>query len=154
MRYTHMLVPTDFRSGSRAALERAVTCLAPEGGKVVVLHVIDLHLLEHTLSLFPTVEEADVRTRLRQQAHEQYAQLASGIENEKVECELLIVEGQPFLKIVRFARALDVDMIVMAVHRGPEHLEQFLFGSTAERVMRIAPCPVLIVPEAMVMRES
>jgi nucleotide-binding universal stress UspA family protein len=153
MRYTHMLVPTDFRSGSRAALERAVTCLAPEGGKVVVLHVIDLHLLEHTLCLFPKAEEADVRTRLRQQARQQYAQLASGIENEKVECELLIVEGQPFLKIVRFARDLDVDMIVMAVHRGPEHLEQFLFGSTAERVMRIAPCPVLIVPEAMVMRE-
>jgi nucleotide-binding universal stress UspA family protein len=66
----------------------------------------------------------------------------------------LLVDGNPFLKIVQFARDLDVDLIVMAVHRGPAHFEQFLFGSTAERVMRVAPCPVLIVPETAILNEA
>jgi nucleotide-binding universal stress UspA family protein len=41
-------------------------------------------------------------------------------------------------------------MIVMTVHRGATQVEQFLFGSTAERVLRLAPCPVLVVPETTV----
>jgi nucleotide-binding universal stress UspA family protein len=154
MLYTHILVPTDFRPGSRAALERACDVLGPEGGKVVILHVLDQGWLERTLPLFPETKEADVRAQLRQQAQAQYAQLVQGIEGEKIDCEFLMVEGVPFLKIVQFARDLDVDMIVMAIHRGPESLEQFLFGSTAEHVMRLTPCPVLIVPETVVMHES
>jgi len=42
-----------------------------------------------------------------------------------------------------------MDMIVMTVHRGAAHVEQFLFGSTAERVLRMASCPVLIVPDTV-----
>jgi nucleotide-binding universal stress UspA family protein len=152
--FEDILVPTDFGPGSRAALERALDSLGSEGGRVVVLHVIDPRLLEPTRSLFPEVKEADVLTRLREQAHQRYAQLSAGLERAQVECELLLVEGVPFLKIVQFARDLDVDLIVMAVHRGPAHFEQFLFGSTAERVMRVAPCPVLIVPETPVLGEE
>ena len=40
-------------------------------------------------------------------------------------------------------------MIVMTVHRGVPHVEQVLFGSTAERVLRLASCPVLMVPEVV-----
>jgi nucleotide-binding universal stress UspA family protein len=121
---------------------------------VTVLHVIDERLLEPTLALFPEARMETLLAQLRAQAHERYAQLIAGIEQAQVECEPLIVEGIPFMKIVQFARDLDVDLIVMAVHRGPAHFEQFLFGSTAERVMRVAPCPVLIVPETTLLREA
>lgn len=147
MAFQDILVPTDFESGSRVAVEQALDSLGPEGGRVVVLHVLDQRFLNPVQALFPETNKEEWVARLRQKAHEQYAQLMAGIEAEKAECELLVVEGVPFLKIVQFARDLDVDVIVMAIHRGPEHFEQLLFGSTAERVLRLTPRPVLIVPE-------
>ena len=154
MAFEDILVPTDFRPGARTALERALDSLGPAGGRVMVLHVVDQRLLEPTLALLPDAREAELLSRLHQQAQERYAQLVSGLARDQVEFELLVVDGNPFLKVVQFARDLDVDLIVMAVHRGPAHFEQFLFGSTAERVMRVAPCPVLIVPETTMVNES
>ena len=61
----------------------------------------------------------------------------------------LMSDGIPFLKRVQLAHDFDVDMIVMTVHRSGPDVEQLLFGSTAERVLRLAPCPVLIVPEVV-----
>ena len=145
-----ILVPTDFSSGSRLALERAMRSLGPEGGTVCVLHVLDQHLIAQTQALVPDLDEAELRTRLRQQAEAHYAHLVAGLAQNNVTIEPMIIEGTPFLKIVQLAHDLDVDMIVMTVHRGAPHVEQFLFGSTAERVLRLAPCAVLIVPETVV----
>ena len=142
-----ILVPTDFSSGSRLALERAVRSLGPEGGTICVLHVLDQHLIAEMQALVPGLGETELRTRLRQQAETRYAQLVVGLAQDNVTVEPMIIEGTPFLKIVQLAHDLDVDMIVMTVHRGVSHVEQFLFGSTAERVLRLAPCAVLIVPE-------
>jgi nucleotide-binding universal stress UspA family protein len=145
-----ILVPTDFGPGSRLALERAIRSLGPEGGTICVLHVIDQHLIAQMHTLMPEVGEAELHRRLRQQADTHYAHLVAGLEPGKATVEPMIIEGKPFPKIVQLACDLDVDMIVMTVHRGPTHVEQFLFGSTAERVLRLAPCPVLIVPETVV----
>ncbi len=149
-----ILVPTDFAPGSRAALERAIASIGAEGGKIYVLHVLDQRFITQALSVLPAVAEEELRTRLEQQARERYIQLVAGLDTRGVELDPLFVEGIPFLKIVQLARDFDVDMIVMTVHRGPAHFEEFLFGSTAERVLRIAPCPVLIVPEAVVLQEA
>jgi nucleotide-binding universal stress UspA family protein len=120
----------------------------------MVLHVIDQRLLEPAITLSLEAKADALLTRLHQRAREQYPPLVAGLERPQVEFELLLVDGNPFLKIVQFARDLDVDLIVMSVHRGPAHFEQFLFGSTAERVMRVAPCPVLIVPETAILNEA
>jgi nucleotide-binding universal stress UspA family protein len=111
------------------------------------LHVLDQRLIEQTLDLVPHISEAELRTQLERQARERYAELVTELTADRVELIPLIVEGRPFLKITQLARDLDVDMIVMTVHRGTTQVEQFLFGSTAERVLRLAPCPVLVVPE-------
>jgi nucleotide-binding universal stress UspA family protein len=144
-----ILVPTDFSPGSRLALERARRSLGPEGGTICVLHVLDQHLIAQMQALVPDLGETELRTRLRQQAETYYANLVAGLAQDNVTIEPMIVEGIPFLKIVQLAHDLDVDMIVMTVHRGMPHVEQFLFGSTAERVLRLAPCAVLIVPETV-----
>ncbi len=154
MPFQDILIPTDFGPGSRTAVERALDSLGVDGGRLVVLHVLDQRLLDHTLNLVPTVHKEELLSRLHKQAHEQYAGLIAGLDRDGVEFEPLVVEGVPFLKIVQFAHDLDVDLIVMAVHRGPDHFEEILFGSTAERVMRITPCPVLIVPETRLLRQS
>jgi nucleotide-binding universal stress UspA family protein len=111
--------------------------------------VLDQHLIAHMQVLVPDVGETQLWARLRQQAEAHYANLVAGLARANVTVEPLIVAGIPFLKIVQLARDFDVDMIVMTVHRGAPHVEQLLFGSTAERVLRLAPCPVLIVPEVV-----
>jgi nucleotide-binding universal stress UspA family protein len=143
-----ILVPTDFGPGSRLALERAMRSFGPEGGTICVLHVLDQHLIAQMQALVPDVGETQLWARLRQQAEVHYANLVAELAWANVTVEPLIIDGIPFLKIVQLAH-FDVDMIVMTVHRGVPHVEQFLFGSTAERVLRLAPCPVLIVPEVV-----
>ncbi|MGQ4808147.1 hypothetical protein NKDENANG_01514 [Candidatus Entotheonellaceae bacterium PAL068K] len=144
-----ILVPTDFGQGSRAGLEHALDSLGSADGRVSVLHIIDQRFMEQTLSLFPDEQRSTLLARLREQAQKQYAELIKGLAIGNVDMALICVEGLPFLKIVQLARELAVDMIVMTAHRGPANFEKFLFGSTAERVLRMAPCPVLIVPETV-----
>ena len=72
--------------------------------------------------------------------------LARGLQrsHKNVRISPLRVIGTPFLEIVRTAREQDVDLIVMGTH-GRTGLAHMLIGSTAERVVRLAPCPVLTV---------
>ena len=58
----------------------------------------------------------------------------------------MIVEGVPFVEIVKIASDLEVDMIAMGMHTGSSRLDALLFGSTAEKVLRTSRCPVLCVP--------
>jgi nucleotide-binding universal stress UspA family protein len=59
-------------------------------------------------------------------------------------CECLIAHGTPFLEILRTAKEKEADLIVVGTH-GRTGLDHVLFGSTAEKVVRRAPCPVLSV---------
>ena len=54
------------------------------------------------------------------------------------------IKGRPFEEICRLAQEIDVDLIVMAT-RGNTGLKHLVLGSTAERVVRYSPCPVLVV---------
>jgi nucleotide-binding universal stress UspA family protein len=53
-------------------------------------------------------------------------------------------EGKPFLELVRAAKDEAADLIVMSTH-GRTGIQHLLIGSTAERIVRKAPCPVLTV---------
>ena len=59
---------------------------------------------------------------------------------------ILVLTGSTKREIVEAAKALDVDLIVIATH-GYTGWKHFAIGSTAERVVRAAPCPVLVVRE-------
>ncbi len=55
-----------------------------------------------------------------------------------------VAEGVPFEEIIRCAKEMDIDLIVMGTH-GHTGLAHMLMGSVAEKVVRKAPCPVLTV---------
>jgi nucleotide-binding universal stress UspA family protein len=136
-----LLVALDFSASSRRALE---LCLAwRPGAEITALHVVDsefaARVQAHGLSA-----SADVITRLRARADEEFAWLTE--EKGAAAFSPMVVEGIPFVEIVRIASDLEVDLIVMGMHRATSRLDQLLFGSTAERVLRTSRAPVLCVP--------
>jgi nucleotide-binding universal stress UspA family protein len=58
--------------------------------------------------------------------------------------EKLVERGVPFVEIIRTSRERNADMIIIGTH-GRTGIDHMLFGSTAEKVVRKAPCPVLTV---------
>ena len=139
-----ILVPTDFSKHSENALKYAVAFAEKFGAELHLLHVVqDLALfipdaVAVAPPLAPPVAQfaAAARTALERVVQEHQ------LDRFSVHPE--VREGTPFYEIVRFAGERTIDLIVMGTH-GHTGLVHVLLGSTAEKVVRKAPCPVLTV---------
>ena len=81
----------------------------------------------------------------KEAAEKEMSQLSSTLRARGVNAETVIALGVPAHQICLHAQNQDVDLIVTSTH-GSTGLRHFLLGSTAEHIMRHAPCPVLVVP--------
>jgi nucleotide-binding universal stress UspA family protein len=136
-----ILVPTDLSDRSRPGLEYAIEMANRLGAKVHLLHVLE------PATAFPViyagiVSEAEFMGRREEAVSKALTQFA-GDYAPRVELAQRI--GTPFVEVIRFARERGVDLIVMTTH-GRTGVTHMLIGSVAERVVRKAPCPVLVVP--------
>lgn len=145
MKIEDILAPIDFSTGSLRALDYALAMVDP-GGEVYLLHVIDAEFLARVSSEgFCDAETA--RTQMQRRAEERLKEIAQERATSGVRLEPMVVVGKPFAEILRIATDLDFSLIVMGTrgqHQGG--IEQILFGSTAEKVLRAARVPVLCVP--------
>lgn len=138
----HIMVPTDFSECSRKALAYALSFARQFGAEILLLHVVDSVpamgqdvLLQSSLLTVALHEESEKRLeRLRLES------LAIAPVN------IMSSDGVPWQRIVEVAREKNMDLI-MAGTGGRNGLARVLLGSTAERIMRHAPCPVLVVRE-------
>ncbi len=143
VRVEKILVPTDFSSTSGKALEYAAALAAQFGATITLLHVAEIGSMgyEHGAGDFPRME-----AQLRIAAEKQIADCV----NDSPEIEIQIGRGWPFggkrayHEIVEAAREQHSDLIIISTH-GITGLDHLIMGSTAERVVRFAPCPVLVV---------
>jgi len=84
---------------------------------------------------------------MQRKADEQLQQVAQEFSLLNVRIESMVVVGKPFAEILRIAADLDFSLIVMGIRgRHEGGIEEILFGSTAEKVLRAARIPVLCVP--------
>jgi len=138
-----ILLTTDFSRLSVRAVEPALSIADRFGSKIVVLYVVEDRLP-------PFVDEyTGISMEEILQAHSERArrEMARFIERSlpgRDDVESLVVAGMPSSEVVRVAAERSVGLIVMATH-GRGFVSHALFGSTAERVLRRAPCPVLTV---------
>ena len=145
MKINDVLVPTDFSPNSLRAIEFAVS-LVEADGEICLLHVVDSEFVDRLSEEgFASIEAAN--TKLREAAEQRLQELISAIPDPKPQVEPMIVIGRPFAEILRVADDLDFRLIVLGTHgrRGAD-LEELLFGSTAEKVIRAARLPVICVP--------
>jgi nucleotide-binding universal stress UspA family protein len=142
-----VLVPTDFSDSARHALTYGISFAREYGAELVLLHVVENITVGYASDLFP-VPMAEVFQEISGYAKAELAKLAALARERGVAAVAeIVVQGKPSAEIIRHAAENAVDMIVLGTH-GKGMLDQALFGSTTERVVRRAPCPVLTVRKA------
>lgn len=134
-----ILVPIDFSDISRKALAYAVPFAKRFGAKITLLHVIAPLPYPSELAFAPSREGFPI-----QAVEEKLADLAKQTVDLDLLNETRVNMGEPFEVITRVAREAKIDLIVITTH-GYTGLKHVFMGSTAERVVRHAPCPVLVV---------
>lgn len=148
--FNTILVPVDFSPCSDEAFRVACQLARLCEGKVHVVHVIDTGALTafHRLGLLAVPSDAaPQRRRLRHHARLKVRQLLESKVAEGVTVTRQIVEGAPFVEIAKVARTDNIDLVVMGSYGGRSgSVDKIFFGSTAEKVVRTAGCPVLTVP--------
>jgi len=136
-----ILVPVDFSESSGSALHYAVHLAGPFGAELHLVHVYEPDSAFIDSTALPVIVPArQHRSRLQRQLREFANKHCIPTSNRK----LYTIAGAPFEQICRFATNLDVDLIVIST-RGNTGLKHLILGSTAERVVRNAPCPVLVL---------
>jgi len=141
---TKILVPIDFSEHSKKALEYAVPFARQFGASLELLYVVEPTIYPADFSFgqvgFPNVEE-ELRTR----GHHELGQLIAKTIGGRVNARASVRTGKAFFEIDQFAQEQGIGLIIIATH-GHTGIEHVLFGSTAEKVIRHAPCPVLVIP--------
>jgi nucleotide-binding universal stress UspA family protein len=132
-----IVVPVDFSEESLSAIDAALEIAAcPEG-----VHVI------HVLPELSPLEPGELWETMDEQTRTQHAEKAlrerlSSPAYSRVKTEILF--GDPGHSIAQRAKELQADLIIMPSH-GRTGLAHLLIGSVAERVVRLAHCPVLVL---------
>jgi nucleotide-binding universal stress UspA family protein len=143
MEIKNILYPTDLSEGSANAIPYVVDLTKHYGARLYVIHVI-YDIARATGWHVPHMN-----------LNELYADIETGVKKELERCcveemrgykdiEYRIVKGLPHEEILKFADENNIDMIIIGTH-SRKGLDRIIFGSTAEKVVRNARCPVLTV---------
>ena len=142
--FESLLVPVDFSASSAAAFQHALELAAGENKVIILLHAIDPAYVQFAVD-HDFGSAADVTDRMKARAMEQLQDWKSRVAQD-VEVDIVVSEGIPFLEILRKAEDFIVDAVVMGKIGTRGRVEQLLFGSTAEKVLRGSTRPVLTLP--------
>lgn len=147
----HILVPLDCRGHTHQVLNYALALAGKLQARLTLLHILEMPALAEAAegeSALPLQHvSVSVADYIRQQEAEKrgvldaYAQQAR---SAGVRCEAVLSHGVPFQEILDRTRDRDVDLILMGT-QGRTGLPHMFLGSVAEKVVRLAPCPVLVV---------
>ncbi|NBC15714.1 MAG: universal stress protein [Bacteroidetes bacterium] len=142
-----ILVPVDFSVPSRRALSYAAQLAERVGARLHLLHVVEP--LPFPVSLTGILTIHDLLPDINDKAEQHLRRLAEDAGTDAAPPDVHVQEGYPAAAIVRAAADLEVSLIVMA-SRGLAGLERLLVGSVTTRVVRAAPCPVLVIRDERV----
>ncbi len=137
--YNRILIPTDGSEGSREVIDRGLSLARMLGAKVRILFVVDT-------STFRDIPPDELITTLRGHMEAKGNEILDEIETKGedmgVDVEKSVVNGPPDEMIIEESK--DSDLIVIGTH-GRSGLSRLLVGSTTDRVIRKAKCPVMVM---------
>ncbi len=146
IQYANVLLATDFSEPAAHAARHAADLARRHRARLHVGHVVEEFSYWESFHLehFPSEKVYD---ELRENARLAIEDLFEEETREGLSIETHVLHGKPFVEIIRLAREVVADVIVVGSH-GQTGVAETLFGSTAERVVRKAPCAVLVVRHA------
>jgi nucleotide-binding universal stress UspA family protein len=134
-----ILVTTDFSDGTTEALKYAFSFAQECQAKITLLHVVDQVTVESSpKSSLPTIDA--IRRQLEK--------LVPAEARPWCDVKTRVEVGIPYSTISAVQKSEKADLLVMNIH-GKRLIDRALLGSTAERVVRSAQCPVLLIPPAV-----
>lgn len=133
-----ILVPIDFSDCSIKALKYAAPLARQTGATLTLIHVFK--------RVSVAADILDMETNLCEYDDRELRELAQREIGGQSGINFLVGAGMPSHEIVRAAKDVEADLIVISTH-GRTGLNHLIMGSTAEAVVRHAPCPVLVVRE-------
>ncbi len=142
MPFHHILVPLDFSDGAEGALDSAIALAQQTQARLTLLHVVHIPpAVEVDLTPYLVDMEADAKRGM--------TTYLKRVREAGLVGDVQVQRGVPYREILDMAHTQHVDLIVMGTH-GRTGLEHFFLGSVAEKVVRLAPCPVMVTrqPEA------
>lgn len=140
-----ILVPIDFSNYSKNALRYAVNFAKHFKAKMYLVYVVEPMVYPADFSMGQIAIPA-IDVDIHKRAEEELKSLAKNFVDPGLEVDTIIKTGKPFVEIYETAKEKNIDLIIIATH-GHTGVEHLLFGSTAEKVVRKAPCPVLTLRE-------
>ena len=135
--------PTDFSDHSQAAVAQAAGLASQYDTPLILVHVVEpiLYLVDY-LVIPKEMEEGNLV--LMDNARKRLEQLRTTLVQQGIRAEVELRMGKPYLEIADVAKKKKAGLVVLATH-GHTGLKHFYLGSTAEKLIRHAPCSVLVV---------
>ncbi len=143
MKIEKILFPTDFSKGSDNALLYAIDLAKQYNATLFILHII-YDVIQTTGWDVPHLPLEQLDKDLTASSEQKLDKFSEEAVRDLEKVEKRTITGVPYQEIVQFAEDEKIDLIVIGTH-GRTGLDRVFFGSTAERVVRMAPCPVLSV---------
>lgn len=141
-----ILVPTDFSESATSAYAYAREFASHFKARICLIHVYE-PIVFYSEAPIGMPDLVDIEKNIHATSDQSLDRIIDQyFEEEKTEqrIEKVLIQGKPFLEIIRYAKEEPADMIIMATH-GRSALEHILLGSVTEKVVRKAPCPVLTI---------
>jgi len=145
-----IVVPTDFSDYSLRSLPYAIDLAAKYGARLKIVFVNEPSLQVSDVA-WVGVDERAMNTDHVREARRHLEKMVIDQVPPDVPADAEILSGNAVDEIIRFSRDVNADLIVMATH-GRSGVSHMLMGSTAEQVVRKAPCPVLTLKQPMILR--
>jgi nucleotide-binding universal stress UspA family protein len=142
--HQHILVPVDFSNHATLALEEAADLAHKYQADLTVVYVIPQAIFHPDWAA--DMEDAIDVSDIIEEAKKVLTDMVAPYRQEGLRITEHVLSGGPYLEIVRMAKRIRADLIVMGAH-GTASAKPVLMGSVAEQVMREAPCSVLTVRE-------
>jgi nucleotide-binding universal stress UspA family protein len=137
--FNHILIPTDLTERSLKAIDVAVSMAVPDGGRITLLHVIEM--IEDTGS----EEFQDFYHQLEKHARKSMAEMIGKVLARQPVIETEIIYGKRVKEIVRFAEDQGIDLIIVSSHRVERESGLQGWGTISYKVGILSHCPVMLV---------
>jgi nucleotide-binding universal stress UspA family protein len=147
MNFRNILVTTDFSAASEAAFDVAAYEAKNTSAQITLLTIVQDWVVPPELySAIPFPERIEeYRETVRSDADEKLLELAGKFHGQKVKPVVIVSSRSVPVEVAEYAAAQGSDLIVLA-SRGKGVFEHIFLGSVLEKLLSIAPCPVLVIP--------